>query len=283
MFGFYKNPIVLSVLLIVIAFLDLLWVLNYLYLQHSKEKVIHRDKKLWIIQKLCSLIAYGVIAILLSILDSEVPYTLMYFILLLAFGFVRYIGFSEFKKGSKLSITQANKDDLKGILAINRYHTKTHNESKGFLLGKMTKAYLNQLFEDEAYTLYVTKTNKDTVIAYILLKNHIDYDIVKDISITTHYALSDYLSNPYYYIEQIATHKQYQSRGIGKMLLDKVIQDHSETPFFSFVIQEPILNDKSNTFHLNYGFIPIGYFYQKEYMGLSNYKSTLYYYKNNTE
>jgi len=280
MFAYYKAPLVLGGLFVLLGFLDLFWVANHLYELRATGERAHRWK--WVRAKFNAIVVYGLVLGLVWYFGS-LPALILILAMAVAFGCVRWFLFGEVKKIHGLVFREAQEDDIAQIVKIHNDNALENvlNErarvGRGFFLKPTTEEDVRaaRTGTSERFFVAVDLEDERTVLGYVATANEIPRGILDDVCWESPGSKSFLSSVQHLHITYVAVNPKQMGRGVGQFLYDHLYQTNPHCVFSAFMSTKPYLNSRSLAFHENQGFKCWGYYCATEFRGQRNYKSEL--------
>ncbi len=168
----------------------------------------------------------------------------------------------------------ANIDDVSGIhnaLKQNLIEIRDFNkitkeqrvvlEEKGFLRKEVDKNYYSNLIKNPHIDIYVAKTENGDIIGFASIHKNI-YNVrkVRDVlgNLDTNNARAQELllddAKEFAYLDQISILPEYQRKGIGTIIFNKVLSE-LKAPIVAFIVEVPLKNKASIYWHERNEFI----------------------------
>jgi L-amino acid N-acyltransferase YncA len=146
---------------------------------------------------------------------------------------------------------------------------------KGFLLLETTPTKIRQL-NSENHLLLVAVTNS-IIVGYVVA---VDFPEMLDSLKWSENLKATILGQPHMHISEMAVDKNYVGRGIGRHLYSEIFVQSAANHFSAYVATAPFRNQSSISFHERIGFRSVATFHSKNFCGIENYSSTLFYLNN---
>ena len=272
LFLFYNEPQNLIIVFIVLAFLDLLWVLNYII--YKSDNFLANSKK-WIAEKVFAIFIMIIAWCGLTIFLKETPVLIQGITVIVAFVSVRLISFKQLTQISNYELVMAKESDYDSLCMINNAYLNPDGK-ESFIISKLD---INTVHEkiNQNHSFFVLKIEKEeNVIGFVELSDSVPKDILDKVVWTSEKERELVLTKNAKYIEKIVTHSDYLKKGIGTAIYRNLFNQLSDYSFYSFVMVSPYNNIGSVRFHKKMNFRIGGTFSSSEYAGFKNYKSLLF-------
>lgn len=165
------------------------------------------------------------------------------------------IKFNKHREEKKLNFRRSDQNDT----GISMIYKENHISFGGRLV--------SELEYPDTITYVAEIENK--VMAYINIMEHLPDRITEK----TRFGDRGYcFPDKALYIRQVAVHKAYQNKGIGKKCYQELHKLYPDMPFYAFV---DIRNTHSLKFHIRNGFFPVGIYEVAQFWETPNYTAFL--------
>ncbi len=276
LFLYYNKPLNLALIFIILAFLDLSWVINYIL--QNKGNFIAKNKT-WIAEKIVALIIFSSTYLLLHFLWFDMKLFYQGLIIITAFILVRTISFRQVKKAPRYSLDKATEMDFITISEINNSYLDPE-KNRAFMISEMSEEIIESRLENNFRYYVLRKFGNDEILGFVELSNSVGEDILNHVSWENDKYKKQILDNNFdnlLYIEKIAVDKTYKKQGIGEALYKNLFAKYSDYSFYAFVMDHPHKNEISMNFHKKLGFVEAGTLELEEYKVFDNYRSKIFY------
>ena len=273
LFVYYNSPYNLAIVFIILAILDLAWVINYIY-QTSGDFVA--KNRIWLFEKFTSIIIFAGVYLLIRfwLIDEN-----LYFqggLVVASFVAVRKLSFRQVKKAQRYSFLTAEEEDYPKIAAINNSYLDP-KKNKAFMITGLSEEKIRDRLDD-SYMYYVLKQDETAdVLGFIELSLSAGNDILQQVEWFDQEKKDRILAakEKVLYIEKIAVNKEFKRHGMGAALYQHLFNELPDHSFYAFVMQKPHRNSVSLSFHQKLGFDVAGIFRANEFTGFKNYESVV--------
>ena len=154
----------------------------------------------------------------------------------------------------------------------------TGDQKTGFVLGVETLNDYKNLLSNE-YSLILTDKN-NTIRAFLigskkgsrLFEQRFTQETIEELNCN-----ESFQQNNLFYIDKVLVHPDAKRKGYAGKLYHKLFRDLSGYTFCAYIVHSPLKNDASIQFHLKNGFVQKGSLKIKEFDGIKNIESFIYF------
>ncbi len=278
LFAYYNNPAQLAIILFILAVLDLIWMINFVWESNKESRNSIIKAKTWLKEKILVILVYACTWSIFYVFKDNLYFYLQTAIIIISFTTARYIGFRYLKKAKNLIFRPAAPSDIQAIVKINNQYTELGNnaDNHGLLLKKLDMENVENSIAANTNRYFVAQTSDSVINGFIEIADHFADNLLEHIQWEDEIMRDIVLSDRTIYIEQVAVDKNFQSQGVASYLYHSIFEMFPDTVFTAFVINRPIKNTSSISFHKKQGFKKAAYFESKQFLGMTNYESILF-------
>ena len=249
LFLYYNKPYNLSFIFILLAILDLSWVINYIV--QNKGNYIAKNKT-WIAEKIVAIVLFTTIYILEKYTLSEFDLIYQGLAVIITFILVRKISFKQVKNAPRYSLDIAKPDDFKIIAEINNSYFDPE-KNKAFMITEMTEDIIHERIQNNFKYYVLRKFGNDEILGFVELSDSVGDDILNQVNWRNDKLKNQILGNngDLLNIEKIAIDKAYKKQGVGEALYKNLFAKYNNSSFYAFVMDKPYTNEISMNFHEN--------------------------------
>ena len=275
LFLYYNKPYNLAFIFIILALLDMAWVINYIV--QNKGNYIAKNKT-WIAEKIIAIILFTTIYILQKYTFSELDLIYQGLAVIITFILVRKISFKQVKNAPRYSLDIAKTEDFSIIAEINNSYFDPE-KNKAFMITEMTEDIIHERIQKNFKYYVLRKFGNDEILGFVELSDSVGEDILNQVNWKNDKFKRQILgtNENLLYVEKIAIDKTYKKQGVGEALYKNLFAKYSDSSFYAFVMDHPYKNEISMNFHEKLGFEEAGLLKLDEYKVFKDYQSKIFY------